>query len=77
MKIYFALITDYLGKPVQQLAYTATVKHSAFLAKEYIDHVPPACGFIICKRYIDAKEIAKLLNQGAYAILIVTVLYYS
>ena len=76
MKIYFALITDYLGKPVQQLAYTATAKHSAFLAQEYIDHVPPACGFTICKKYVDAKEIAKLLNQGAYAILIMSVLYY-
>ena len=76
MKIYFALITDYLGKPVQQLAYTATAKHSAFLAQEYIDHVPPACGFKIGIKYVDAKEIAKLLNQGAYAILIVSVLYY-
>jgi hypothetical protein len=75
MKIYFALINDYFGKAVVQLEYTATAKHSAFLAQQYIDHCPPAQGFTICKKYVDAKEIAKLLNQGAYAILI-TLLYY-
>lgn len=65
MKIYYALITDYAGTPVLRLPYTATAKHSAFIAKEYLDKCPPAGGFKITFEFIKPTAIASLLNQGA------------
>jgi hypothetical protein len=65
MNIYFASILDHLGQPVLNLEHTATAKHSAFLATQYIKECPPAQGFKINKRFIEAKTIAYLLNKGA------------
>ena len=62
MKVYYATITDYQGKEVLVLEYTATAKHSAFLAKQYIDYCPPAAGFKICMRILKATDIVRLLN---------------
>ncbi len=65
MNIYFASILDYLGQEVLCLQYTASAKHSAFLASQYIKECPPAQGFRINKRFIEASTITKMLNKGA------------
>jgi len=62
MKFYFATITDYSGQAVLTLQYTASAKHSAFLAKQYIDNCPPAAGFKICMKVLNAADIVRLLN---------------
>ena len=63
MFLYFAYITDYAGTPVLALEFTATAKHSAFLATQFLKSCPNAGGFTIRKRPIDAREVAKLLNK--------------
>lgn len=65
MKVYYAIITDYLGQQVLKLQYTATAKHAAFLAQQYIDYCPPAAGFKIQLQVIKPNHIVELLNQGA------------
>lgn len=62
MKFYYAAITDYSGKEVLTLQYTATAKHAAFLAKQYIDYCPPAAGFKIRMMILKATDIVRLLN---------------
>lgn len=64
MKMYYANITDFNGKAVLALNYTATAKHSAFLAQQFIDQCPPAQGFTISYVLITAKEVARMLNKG-------------
>ena len=63
MKMYYANITDFKGKPVLALNYTATAKHSAFLAQQFIDQCPPAQGFTISYMFITAKEVVQMLNK--------------
>jgi hypothetical protein len=67
MKIYYAIITDYQGNSVLDLDFAATNRQAAAMATEYIKRVPPACGFKIGIKYVDAKEIAKLLNMRGLA----------
>ena len=64
MFIYFAIIMCHQGTQVLNLEYTASAKHSAFLAAEFIKNCPPAASFKICKRLIKPTEITRLLNQG-------------
>ena len=63
MKIYYATILDHLGNEVLSLKYTATAKHSAFLATEYIKKCPPAQNFKIKLIFIDSSTVADLLNN--------------
>jgi hypothetical protein len=49
--------------PVLSLEYTTSAKHSAFLALQFIDNCPPAQGFAIRKRFLEAKTICKIINQ--------------
>jgi hypothetical protein len=63
MTLYFALILDHQGQEVLRLQWTATTKHSAFLAKEYIDSCPPAASFKITKRFIESRHMAELMNK--------------
>ena len=62
MQLYYALITDHKGTEVLRLKYTATAKHSAFLATKYMDSCPPAQGFKIRKIIVDASTIADIFN---------------
>ena len=64
MFVYFAIIMCHQGTQVLNLEYTATAKHSAFLASEFINHCPPAGSFKISKRLIKSTEITRLLNKG-------------
>jgi hypothetical protein len=48
------------------LQYTATAKHSAFIAAEFIKECPPAQGFKINKKFIDAKAVAFILNNKGH-----------
>lgn len=67
MFLYFALILDHQGQEVLRLSWTATAKHSAFLAQQYLDSCPPAASFKITKRPVELKHIAQLLNkEGGY-----------
>lgn len=63
MTLYFAYILDHKGAEVLRLQWTATAKHSAFLAAEYIASCPPAASFKITKRFIESKEMARLMNK--------------
>lgn len=63
MTLYFASITDHQGTEVMRLKYTATAKHSAFLADQYVKNCPPAQGFNIHKIILDASTIADIVNQ--------------
>jgi len=62
MQLYYAMITDHKGVEVLRLKYTATAKHSAFLANKYMESCPPAQGFKIRKLIIDASTIADIFN---------------
>jgi hypothetical protein len=62
LTIYFAQILDHQSNAIIDTPFTATAKHSAFNAIQYIDNCPPAMTFRICKRMISSKEIASLLN---------------
>jgi hypothetical protein len=62
--LYFAYILDYQGAEVLRLAWTTTAKHSAFLAKEYIDSCPPAASFKITKRVVDSRIVVAIMNNG-------------
>lgn len=61
--IYFASIQDHMGNDIINTQFTATAKHSAFLALQFIDNCPPAQGFKIRKRAVTNKEIVQLLNS--------------
>ena len=63
MIIYYAEILDFNKMPVLSLEYTASAKHSAFLALRFIDNCPPAQGFAIKKRFIEASKVCKIINQ--------------
>jgi len=63
MNIYFATILDHQGAEVMRLEWTSSAKHSAFLATQFINLCPPAQGFRICKRFIESKEITRILNR--------------
>ena len=52
MKIYYAEITDFTGKAVMKLDYTASVKHSVELAEIFIKNCPPAQGYNIILAFI-------------------------
>ena len=77
MKIYYAIITDHQGNSVLDLDFAATNRQAAAMATEYIKWVPPACGFKIGIKYVDAKEIAKLLNMRGLARVIKHFITYS
>lgn len=66
MVVYYAEILDYKNEAVIQLEYTVTAKHSAFLGAKFLKHCPPAQGFAIRKKLIDAKTVVKLFNQGGF-----------
>ena len=63
MILYFAEILDQNKVPVLRLEYTVSAKHSAFLATEFINNCPPAQGFAIRKKFLEAKTICKIINQ--------------
>jgi hypothetical protein len=63
MKVYYAEILDILDNPVHQLEFTASAKHSAKLAEIFIANCPPAQGFKIKLLFIDAKQVASLMNN--------------
>ena len=63
MQVYYASITDHLGKEVLNLKYTTTAKHSAFLASRYIQNCPPASGFKIHKQVLDSSIVVDMLNK--------------
>jgi hypothetical protein len=63
MKIYYAEITDFAGKAVMNLEYTASAKHSAKLAEIFIKNCPPAQGFNIKLAFIDAKHVVSMMNN--------------
>jgi hypothetical protein len=63
MILYYAEILDLNKMPVLSLEYTTSAKHSAFLALQFIDNCPPAQGFAIRKRFLEAKTICKIINQ--------------
>jgi hypothetical protein len=63
LTLYFAEILDYSNKPVMKLQYTASAKHSAMLATQFVRDVPPACSFTIRKAVFKASDIAYLLNK--------------
>jgi hypothetical protein len=63
MKVYYAEILDILDNPVQNLEFTASAKHSAKLAEIFINNCPPAQGFKIRLMFIDAKQVASLMNN--------------
>lgn len=63
MTLYFAYILDHQGAEVLRLQWTATAKHSAFLAQQYLDSCPPAAKFKITKRFMDSSHMAKLMNK--------------
>jgi hypothetical protein len=64
MKMYYAKINDFKGEAVLNLKYTATAKHSVFLAQEFIDNCPPAQSFTISYVFIQASDVANMLNKG-------------
>lgn len=67
MFLYFAYILDHQGNEVLRLDWTATAKHSAFLAQQYLNSCPPAAGFKITKRPIELRAVAQLMNkEGGY-----------
>ena len=61
--IYYASITDHRGTEILDLEYTATAKHSAFLATKFLNDCPPAIGFNIHKFCTDATFLAMLMNR--------------
>jgi len=61
--LYFASILDHNNKEVIKLEYTTSAKHSAFLAKDFIEHCPPAIGFKINKIVFDLKQVAYMANR--------------
>ncbi len=63
MIAYFSIILDHTGKEVMSLEWTTSAKHSAFLAKNFIDNCPPAAGFKITKRFIETKSVVAMLNS--------------
>jgi len=63
MNIYFASILDHQGTDILRLEWTSSAKHSAFLATKFINECPPAQGFKINKRFLESKEITRILNK--------------
>jgi hypothetical protein len=63
MKMYYASILDHQGTEVMSLKFTATAKHSAFLATEFVKHCPPAQSFKVKMIFVDASTVADLLNR--------------
>jgi hypothetical protein len=61
LTLYFAEILDYSNKPVMKLQYTASAKHSAMLATQFVRDVPPACSFTI--RLIPSFYLLKIIKQ--------------
>ena len=64
MRVYFATINDKAGNAVLTTKYAATSKEAAAIAVEFIEKCPPAMGFTVKCRFLDAKEIARMLNEG-------------
>ena len=62
--VYYASITDHKGLEVVNLEYTASAKHSAFLAIQFVENCPPAIGFKIHKYCVDRKGLVHLLNEN-------------
>lgn len=60
---FYASITDYKGNEVCNLQFTVTAKHAAWLAQQFVKSCPPAHGFNIHKRVVDAKQLVHLLNE--------------
>jgi hypothetical protein len=63
MLLYYASLTDYQGTKVQDTKLFPTAKQAAAVAQNLIRSCGPAQGFIMNKRYVTAKDVAKLLNQ--------------
>jgi hypothetical protein len=63
MKLYYASLTDHLGTPVQDTKLFPTNKQAAAVAQKIIQSCGPAQGFRIKFRFVDAKEVARLLNN--------------
>ena len=63
MQLYYASITDHAGTEVLRLKYTATAKHSAFIASQYVLSCPPAAGFNIHKLILDNSTVADIINR--------------
>jgi hypothetical protein len=66
MIAYFSIILDHTGKEVMSLEWTTSAKHSAFLAKQFVDNCPPAANFKITKRFIDRSVVVSMLNSKNY-----------
>lgn len=64
MTAYFSIILDHTGKEVMSLEWTTSAKHSAFLAKNFVDNCPPAASFKITKRFIDTSSVVAMLNKN-------------
>lgn len=63
MIAYFSIILDYKGQEVMSLEWTTSAKHSAFIAKNFVDNCPPAASFKITKRFIDTHTLVNMLNS--------------
>jgi hypothetical protein len=63
MKLYYASILDYQGTEVMSLKYTATARHSAFLATEFVKYCPPAQSFKVKMITVDNNTVAELFNR--------------
>jgi hypothetical protein len=64
MRLYYPVILDRKGMEVLRLKYTATAKHAAFIAEQYVRNCPPADGFKIRAITFDASTIADIMNRG-------------
>jgi hypothetical protein len=63
MRLYYPIILDHAGTEVLRLKYTATAKHAAFIAEQYVRNCPPAAGFKIKMLMLDASTIADIMNR--------------
>jgi hypothetical protein len=63
MRLYYASITDHVGTEVLRLKYTATAKHAAYIANQYVQSCPPAAGFKIKMLMLDASTVADIINR--------------
>jgi hypothetical protein len=59
--LFFAELLDYSGNAIMQTQFTASAKHSAFIANEFAKSCPPCAGFKIRKQTFLAKDLLWIL----------------
>lgn len=61
--VYFAEILCHSGTVVMNTIVYPSAKQAAAVATDMISNIPPAAGFNIRKQVLDAKAVARLMNN--------------